>query len=155
MLAAGAVVQIVNTASGAMATGTTIIPSDNTIPQNTEGTALSALDTTITPKAAGNKLVVQAIVNASASIAAQIIVAMFQDSGAGAVAVGDVTVAGTSYLGQVSVSFTTTAASTSATTFKLRYGPPGAATVTINGSAGAQLFGGTLVSSLTVTEIAG
>ena len=45
MLGPGAVVQVVSNSSGALATGTTTIPSDDTIPQNTEGTALAALDT--------------------------------------------------------------------------------------------------------------
>jgi hypothetical protein len=46
-----------------------------------------------------------------------------------------------------------TAGTTSATTLKLRIGPQGAATITFNGTAGSQLFGGVMASSITITEI--
>lgn len=37
----GAVLQVVNTHSGAVATGTTVIPNDDTLPQNTEGKGMN------------------------------------------------------------------------------------------------------------------
>ena len=154
MLGPGAVVQVVSNSSGALATGTTTIPSDDTIPQNTEGTALAALDTTITPKSATNKLLIELVLNVSASAAVQAIAALFQDSTANALAAADVTIGGTSQIGQVTINWMMTAGTTSATTFKVRYGPASAATITINGSAAARLFGGVFISSLTVTEIA-
>ena len=154
MLGPGAVVQVVSNSSGALATGTTTIPSDDTIPQNTEGTALAALDTTITPKSATNKLLIEMVLNVSASTAVQAIAALFQDSTANAIAAGGVSISGSLLLGQVKIVFQMTAGTTSATTFKVRYGPASAATITINGSNAARLFGGVMLSSLTVTEIA-
>ena len=62
--AATAVVQIVNVTDGALATGTTVIPQDDTIPQKTEGDEWMTL--AITPKASSNKLFIQAVVNMSA-----------------------------------------------------------------------------------------
>jgi len=149
----GDTVQVVSTSSGALATGTTIIPSDDTIPQNSEGTALAALDTTITPTNAANKLLVTMVLNVAASVAVQVIGALFQDAGANALAAADFTTGGAGQIGQLTLVFQMTAGTTSATTFKARFGPASAATVTVNGSAGARLFGGVMLSSLTVAEI--
>jgi hypothetical protein len=55
--AAGVPVQVVSMASSVVATGTTIMPLDDTTPQNTEGNQYMTLD--ITPKSATNKLVVR------------------------------------------------------------------------------------------------
>ncbi len=49
------VVQVVNTQDGAVATGTTVLPWDDTIPQNTEGDQYMSLS--ITPTNASNKLI--------------------------------------------------------------------------------------------------
>ena len=51
------VVQVVNVQSGASATGTTVIPDDDTIPQNDEGDEYLTL--AITPKSASNILVIE------------------------------------------------------------------------------------------------
>ena len=52
--ASGGVVQTVSTQTGAVATGSTVMPSDNSIPQITEGTQF--LSRTITPTSATNIL---------------------------------------------------------------------------------------------------
>lgn len=154
-LANGPAIQTVSASSGALATGTTTIPADDTIPQNTEGTALAALDVTITPTSATSKLLIQAVLNVSASAAVQIMAALFQDSTANALAAADWTCGGAGQIGQLHLTWVMAAGTTSATTFKVRYGPASAATVTINGSGGARLFGGVMLSSLTVTEFKG
>jgi hypothetical protein len=48
-----------------------------------------------------------------------------------------------------------TSGTVSATTFKVRAGirSGGSGTVTFNGTSGSRLFGGTIASSITVTEI--
>ena len=50
-------VQVVNTQTGAVATGTTVMPIDDTIPQNTEGDQYMTL--AITPTHASNKLLIE------------------------------------------------------------------------------------------------
>ncbi len=50
-------VQVVNTETGAVATGTTVMPADNTIPQNTEGDEYMTL--AITPTNTNNKLLIE------------------------------------------------------------------------------------------------
>lgn len=150
--ATGLVVQVVGNVTGAVATGTTTIPNDDTIPQNTEGDQY--LSQAITPKSSTNVLVIEGLLNLSASIAGQnMAVALFQDTTANALAVGFTrgNAAG-SLLDNVVVRHIMVAGTTSATTFKIRAGGNGAATTTLNGQTGARLYGGVLMSSITITE---
>lgn len=152
----GRVVQVVNTQSGAVATGTTTAPFDDTIPQNTEGNALAALDTAITPRSASNKLKIDVVlVLAHATATSNAAVMLFRDSVADALAVTvSSTPNGANQPITVTLTHYMTAPDTSAHTFKVRYGSSVAGTLTVNGSAGARLYGGVMASSLTVTEIA-
>lgn len=149
---AGVVVQVVTSETGAVATGSTVIPFDDTIPQNTEGDEY--ITATITPTDAGNDLLVEALAFASASVGNQWMSgAIFRDSTANAVGAGaEFMGVGTAFSPLV-VKKRVAAGSTSATTFKLRIGQNAAGTTTLNGQSGGRIFGGVLVSSLTVTEI--
>jgi hypothetical protein len=81
----GAIVQVVNTQTGAMATGSTTIPHDDSIPQNTEGDEYMTL--AITPTSATNKLRIEVAAQLSPSGGSTVItVALFQDSTADALA---------------------------------------------------------------------
>lgn len=146
----GAVVQVVNTMSSAVSTGTTIIPYDNTIPQNTEGDQYMTL--AITPKATTNILVIQAVVLLSNTVTAHLIAALFQDSTANALAAS-------SQYGHVGTDPQTcvlthamAAGTISATTFKIRGGGNNAGTTTFNGTNGVGLYGAITKSSLVITE---
>lgn len=148
---ASRIIQVVNTQTGAVATGSTTIPFDDTIPQNTEGDEYMTL--AITPTSATNKLKIDVTFNCAVSALAQVCVALFQDSTANAVAAmtpSRIEAAGV----QTSCTFShyMTAGTTSATTFKVRAGPT-SGTLTFNGSAGSRLFGGVMASSITITEI--
>lgn len=148
--ASGKVVQVVNTETGAVATGTTTIPFDDSIPQNTEGTQFLTL--AITPTNIASKLEIDVSVFATVTGTNWIILALFQDTTADALAT-TATFVGTSTAGaSITLRHTMTAGTTSATTFKLRMGPNAAATVTFNGQSGGRLFGATAASSLTITE---
>ena len=147
----GTVLQVVNYQTGAVATGTTVIPFDDTIPQNTEGDEYMSL--AITPKSATSKLIIQVTVQATCSVTSWGNAALFQDSTANALAVAfGFTDAATS---GHAVEFThyMTSGTTSSTTFKVRAGVNGAGTMTFNGQAGARRFGGTLASSITIWEV--
>lgn len=148
----GDVMQVVTTLNTAMTTGTTLIPGDDTIPQITEGTEI--MTATITPTSASNYLDIQAIVNVGngGTSTDLIVAAIFQDATANALACG-VNYFAANVAGQVVVRHRMTAGTTSATTFRVRVGGNNANTFTFNGSVGARLYGGVLVSSLTVTEI--
>ena len=80
----GKVVQVVNTETGAVATGTTVIPFDDTIPQSTEGTQFMSL--AITPTNSSHKLKIEVVLFATVTATPWIIAALFQDSGANAIA---------------------------------------------------------------------
>ena len=149
----GSLVQVVTAQDGAVATGTTTMPDDDTIPQNTEGDEYITLS--ITPKNTNNKLVITyngVSDNGGSSIS---IVALFQDSTANALAavrMNDSTSVSTG--GGRTLVHTMTAGTTSATTFKIRIGSPTAGTTTFNGTGGARKFGGACASTLTIMEIA-
>ncbi len=144
------VVQIVNTKDGAVATTTTVMPEDDTIPQNTEGGEFMTL--AITPKNTANILKIDVSVNLSHSGNNDVIAALFQDSTADALAAA-ITQDGTNNLDHfITFSYYMTAGTTSATTFKVRCGAGGAGTLTFNGASSSRKMGGVMASSITITE---
>lgn len=151
---AGAVLQVVNFQTGAVATGTTIIPIDDTIPQNTEGNEYMAL--AITPTNASSKLLIEVtgLFSNSAAGGNNLVVALFQDSTATALAtIWQWQLTATSGL-VINFKHYMTAGTTSSTTFKVRAGGAAAGTTTFNGAAGARYLGGAVASSITITELA-
>src|SRR5215469_6846491 len=142
-------VQVVYAATGTVATGTTTIPQDNTIPQNTEGDQY--MQATITPKSATSQLVIEAILNCAVSLPAQPIMSLFQDSTANALAAVIAAEETTGNTMQLNLRFAMTSGTTSSTTFKIRAGLNTPGTLTVNGASGAQLFGGVMATSITVT----
>lgn len=150
-VATGAVVQMVNVESGAVATGTTLTPADDTIPQSTEGDQYMSL--AITPKATTNILVIQVVVFGSSSVSNDIACTLFQDSTANALAV---TTQG-SFAAGARVTNTLThklvAGTTSSTTFKVRVGQQSAGTYTFNGFSAGRFYGGAAASSMLIWEI--
>lgn len=150
----GSVIQTVETSSGTYASlGTTDMVLDNTIPQNTEGNAIS-LDTAITPNNSSNLIKITVVLHLSTSSTDAItIAAIFQDSTASALAAaGDVTT--DAYFKTLTFNHWMTAGTTSATTFKVRAGSVGGRTVLLNGtSTGGAMMGGVLKSRMIVEEI--
>lgn len=146
----GAVVQVVNTAYAAVATGTTTIPLDDTIPQITEGTEF--MTQAITPKSSSNILVIEITALLSNSVTANISGALFQDATANALAANSHTIAGNTYTTPLTLSYSMAAGTTSATTFRFRAGPSSASTTTFNGSGGSRLFGAISKSIIKITE---
>ncbi len=150
-LPVGAVVQELVNATNTVDTGTDIIPLDDTIPQNTEGKEFITL--AITPKSATNKLNIKAEIQCSFTVAADIVAALFRDSTADAITATAIFQSSPNGRTRLRLSASVTAGSTSATTFKVRAGGSVAGTITVNGSAGARLFGGINLSSITITEV--
>ena len=146
------IVQVVNYQTGAVATGTTILPVDDTIPQKTEGDQYMTLD--ITPTSATNKLLIEVIWNGAQSVHNNLSMALFQDDTSNALIAASAGAQTTSnILTQIKILHYMVAGTTSKTTFKVRAGSSGAATTTFNGNCGRRIFGGTLISSITITEI--
>ena len=152
---AGKVVQVVNTQSGAVATGTTVGVLDDTIPTNTECNSFGGvLDTTITPTSASNILRIEVVLQVSHSAGSgKYVSALYQDSGA-AISAETKQIAGVAggahFPGRI-VHYMS-AGTTSSTTFKVRSSAIAAGTTTLNGSSGSRIFGGVLISSMTITE---
>ena len=143
------VTQTVFFETGAVATGTTIIPTDDTIPQITEGDQYMSL--AITPQSATSKLIIEVTTFFYISANSGVSVALFQDSTANALAVG--TISANTQATSVSFRHVMTSGTTSATTFRVRAGPSTAMTLTFNGFAGARLFGGVSASSIVIREV--
>lgn len=151
LLAANTPVQEVSVNYADVATGTTVIPVDNTIPQNTEGDEYMSL--AITPKATTNILVIKvSIMLANSAAAPYVSAALFQDSTANALAAAVERAAVASDPCMISFSHRMAAGTTSATTFKVRAGGSAAGTTTLNGQAGNRFFGLITKSSIVITE---
>lgn len=147
----GDIVQRKLTVDSAVATGTTVLPVDNSIPQNTEGDQY--LSQAITPSSAINFLRITSHVHVAHSADGNLAQALFQDSTAGALKASSLTAPATNNCVEGTMSHTMAAGTTSATTFKIRAGSNGAGTTTFNGASGARLFGGVIDSSILVEEI--
>lgn len=144
-------VQDVISQTGAVATGTTTIPFDDTIPQNTEGTEF--LTCSITPRVSSNRLTIEAVVHLASNTADRyLIAALFQDSSVNALAATSQWCPAADGTTILMLRHEMEAGTTSSTTFRIRAGAESSATVTFNGAGGSRRFGGVSVSSLRVTE---
>jgi hypothetical protein len=143
--------QSVTTVVSTVSTGTTVIPLDNTVPQNTEGDQY--LSVTITPTNAASTLEITVQWHGANSAAGNYMTgALFQDATVGAIAVcmNNSFQAGAPL--PLPLYHTMVAGSVAATTFKYRVGGTSAGTTTFNGAASAQLLGGVMASRITVKE---
>ncbi len=148
----GQIAQVVNTQTGAVATGTTVMVLDDTIPQNTEGDEYMTL--AITPGNTANLLIIDVTAQLAVSSAPNnMMMALFQDSTADALAAVRESSGQTNKGKTLVLRHFMTAGTTSSTTFRMRAGGTGG-TVSFNGESGARILGGVLASSITITEIA-
>jgi hypothetical protein len=148
----GKVVQVVNTQTGAMSTGTTTGVHDDSIPTSSELNEVMTL--AVTPTNSSNKLKIDVVALISSGTAnTYFIGALFQDSTSAALAVIEEYNKDATAEGHLNFTHYMAAGTTSATTFKVRIGTAKAGTTTFNGDAGARKFGGAFASSITITEI--
>jgi hypothetical protein len=145
-------VQTVGTMFNAVATGTTLIPLDDTIPQITEGNEF--MTQVITPKSSSNILYIDVTVVASYSVLATMTAALFQDSTANALAAAPTVADTATGMYTWRLQHKMTAGTNSATTFRVRVGAENAGTVTFNGVSGARRYGDLPKSSIVVREVA-
>lgn len=154
VVASDPIIQRAYTNTTAVATGTTQIPIDDTIPQSTEGNQYLSL--AITPKNTANILVIEGLLNLSnaASAPFALSAALFQDSTANALTAVTNIEGVAAQIYQLYFKHVMAAGTTSATTFTVRAGANVVGTTTLNGQSGARIFGGTLNSYLMITEYA-
>jgi hypothetical protein len=146
----GLVVQKVSAETSAVATGSTTIPSDNTIPQITEGDQYMSQG--ITPVKSTSILVIEVTIVISSSAANAGTTALFRDGAVNAIAAcsqefSNFNVPWVHHFAHIMPS-----ASTASTTFTVRAGSNSAGTTTFNGASGARLMGGAMASSVIITE---
>lgn len=145
-------VQMPRNSTGAVATGATALPDDDTIPQITEGDEY--ITQTLTPTSAINLLDVTALLNLSHSAAALFVgIALFQDTTVGALAATRTNLGDNAQMSQGSLRHIMRAGVTTATTLRIRAGSSTGATLTINGIAGVRKYGGVMASTLVIEEI--
>ena len=145
------IAQIQSTQTGAVNTGTTLIPRDDTIPQITEGDEYMTV--AITPTSAGSTLEVEVSIMVTHSVLTWVTTALFRDSTANALSAAMVYGVTAATGGFITFKHRVVAGSTSATTFRVRAGGADAGTMTFNGSSTARRLGGVMASSITVTEV--
>lgn len=147
----GVTVQVVNFQTGVYQGCATVIPIDDTVPQNTEGDEVMALS--ITPTSASNKLIVEVVANAfPLGNYNDVSVALFRDTNVDAVAAA-CTEANYHAGGPISIRYCIIAGTTLQTTFRVRVGPQSAGIAGFNGYGGSRKFGGVCLSSITISEV--
>jgi hypothetical protein len=148
----GDIVQTVSSFVSAVATGTTVLPGDNTIPQIGEGDQY--LTKAITPTSAVNKIRVTARLGAISSSAANAIMGMALFNGADdAIATSATTIATATHAKQMGVDYIGVAGGTTAITYSVRAGAHTAGTTTVNGSGGTGYYNSTISSCIIIQEI--
>lgn len=146
--------RITQSSAVAQSTGTAVV--DDTTPTTTETPVVSALNTAITASSGSNTLIITLALNVSIdSSANQVVISVFKDSDANAVACTSWLNSGslTDSINPVFIQFYISATDTSAHTYKVGVGHVGGGVVTINGTDGARKFGGVLYSSMRIDEI--
>jgi hypothetical protein len=150
MVADGFVVQSVGFGYSATSTGSTVMPSDDTIPQQTEGDEYMSLS--ITPKSATNILEIDISASFARGASGNLPAAIFRDSTADAIYATSLRQETGDHLQQLRLLKRVVAGSTSTTTFKLRAGPT-SGSIRFNGAAGTRLFGAIDKSTIVIREI--
>jgi hypothetical protein len=138
-------------ATGSVATGTTQIPQDDTIPQNTEGDQYMSVS--ITPRSKCHVLDLEAQFVGTCASAGNMALALFQDTTANAIIANTFFVSTSGAIISDRILHRMLAGISTATTFKARGGPDGSGgTLTFNGRTGGRIFGGVMNSFMRVTE---
>ena len=148
----GQVLQFVSVQSGAVATGTTLFPEDDTIPQSNEGNEYMTL--AITPKSATSKMYITGQVFGSFGGSTRWGIALFKDSVANAASFTAVFTKDATSMDNGMIDYSEVSANTTERTYKIRAGGMGSAgTFTFNGQGGNRKFGGTILSTIHIIEI--
>ena len=146
--ASGTLIKAVYSTANAVATTSTSMPVDNTIPQSDEGAQF--MSAAITPTSSSNILVIEHFGLYSDSGTGGPVVALFQDSTAGALAATRHSVNHANGAKTMNLTHVMVAGTTSSTTFKIRAGSGN--TLTFCGSSGTNEFGTCVKGSLVVWE---
>lgn len=136
--------------TGEVATGTTLIPKDDTKPQNTEGTQFMEL--LINFIGTKSKILIDIDCSLASSTTQTLTIALFQDSTASCLASKGQLYFNANYPTSLNLKTFINSQGLSSSTFKVRAGGDGSATTTFNGASGARLYGGSLTSYIIINE---
>jgi Collagen triple helix repeat (20 copies) len=149
----GAILQSVTFPFASMLSFNSVISYNDNVPQNTSGYLVMTTPLFI-PKIATSTLKIDIVCNGTLNAAGySMIAALFRDSISASIGVG-VQVSSANRGSGVVFSVSVPAGSISPTSFSIRAGSSESAVFTFNGSGGVRLFGGKLISTITVSEIA-
>lgn len=148
----GTIAQVVSSTNSSYTTLGTIMPLDDTIPQNTEG--VEVLSVAVTPVNANSILRIRANLNVGhGGTAGHIIAALFVDSAANALNAAETFTQNTATTTVLTLQHQVSANSTSARTYKVRAGSSVATDAFLNGDSSGRVFGGVAISSLVIEEV--
>jgi hypothetical protein len=152
-LPVGSMAQIVSVDYGNWVQSATIIPSDDTIPQITEGIEL--MTATITPVYANSRFWIQFTCAAMSSIAIYAIFTLFRNSVANALKTEMRGIGATGHFQQPwTIQYLDVAqGSLTPIVYRIRYGPASAGSIYVNGNNTSRQFGGNQLATITIMEI--
>jgi hypothetical protein len=149
---AGTVLQRVKSLVTTKASSTAAIAQDDTIPQNSEGTEFTTL--AITPKASDSTLYIDFLVMGSLTNGStNLTICLFKDSGANALQVANNTCNTNTEMFPLILQFAETSGTTSAVTYKIRFGLAGGGTVYLNSDQTADRYSTAQSAVFTITEV--
>ena len=150
---ANIVLQRVAYETGSMTSTTSVIPCDDTVPQITEGAQVMSVS--ITPKRANSKIEIDVTMYVTCyNATSHMVAAVFKDSESNAIAAGIATNGGVGFFVPLRLKKIIQFSDGNPHTISVRMGVPNTSyPVSLNGTS-SRLFGGSLVSSLVVTEYA-
>lgn len=149
----GLPLQQISILSAAVASTTAQSPFGDAVPNTGNTTLIIALVASLTPKTAGNKIRVRALVQVSLHGLGTVVVALFQNGGANAVATNYATIPGADYSDVIECIFETTAPSLVPMTFQVGVAGNNGYTTTVNGINTSRLLGGTTASTIEIMEM--
>lgn len=153
-IAAHGVVQRRLSTTGALATGGTAIPEDDTIPQQSTEGFLFLTSSSITPSKSTNRIRVDVIVNFATATAGgtRVTMALFENAVENAIFATHVYRGAADIMEAESFSHEFIPGDTTARTFKVHIGDSAGGTISLNGEAAGRNYGGVCISSIAVTE---
>jgi hypothetical protein len=150
-LKVGGTLQIESTMPGLSNSGATVIPSDNSIPQNNEGDQY--MDLSFTPQSTASTLLIDVVTMVANSTANQFVTsALFSSSSTNALRAAGSLLPVANNPTTFSFKHRITGLTTTARTFSVRIGTNSTGVVTFNGFNSTGIFNGVAPSSLTITE---
>lgn len=138
--------------AAAVSLGASAIPSDNTIPQITEGNHITQLECSITPESSGSRIEVNALVNLGIAGSGNITLALFKNSVTDAVASYPFQIANANNgVHTAYIRYSVSVSNTNPIQFSFRAGENTSQEVFLN-RGGIIQGGGTVISSVKISE---